>query len=166
VRTRRRTVWIRDDGSNYYPTIDVDDPEATLTVRTAPMGQAEVVPRSAWRFTGPTGFEVDGGFRAFHTYQLVYRSAFAPVGGTGLPALRDFGTHLRGEHEYVFAAGVSQYGRALRQFLFDGLNVDESGAQVFDGVFSQIASAATARWSTRTPAPATTCRRIPIPAPT
>ncbi|WP_238846239.1 alpha/beta hydrolase domain-containing protein [Nocardia terpenica] len=124
-----------------YPTADVHDPDATLTVRTTPMGPAQVVPRSAWRFTGPTSFAVDGGFRAFHWYQLVYRSAFAPVVGTGLLAVRDFGAHLRDEYEYVFASGVSQCGRALRQLLFEGLNVDEAGARVFDGVFSQIASA-------------------------
>lgn len=124
-----------------YPTADMHDPEATLRVRTSPMGPAEILPRSAWRFTSATSFEVDGGFRAFHWYELVYRSAFAPVVGTGLLALRDFGAHLRREHEYVFAAGVSQCGRALRQLLFEGLNVDETGTQVFDGVFSQVASA-------------------------
>ncbi len=124
-----------------YPTVDVHDPEATLTVRTTPLGAARTVPRSEWRFTSPTSFAIDGGFRAFHYYRLVYRSSFAPVVGTGLLALRDFGAHLRAEHEYVFASGVSQCGRALRQLLFEGLNVDESGAQVFDGVFSQIASA-------------------------
>ncbi|WP_235946676.1 alpha/beta hydrolase domain-containing protein [Nocardia terrae] len=124
-----------------YPTVDVEDLDATLTVRTSPMGARQVVARSAWRFTSPTTFEIDGGFRAFHFYELVYRSAFAPVVGTGLLALRDFGAWLRQDHEYVFATGISQCGRALRQFLYDGLNVDESGAQVFDGVFAQIASA-------------------------
>ena len=124
-----------------YPTADVDDPAATLTVRTSPMGPRLTVPRSQWRFTSPTRFEVDGGFRAFHYYELVYRSAFAPVVGTGLLALRDFGAHLRRDHGHVFATGVSQCGRLLRQLLFEGLNVDETGTQVFDGVMSQIASA-------------------------
>lgn len=36
---------------------------------------------------------------------------------------------------------MSQSGRFLRQFLFEGLNVDEDDHQVFDGVFSHIASA-------------------------
>jgi hypothetical protein len=124
-----------------YPTADVDDPGATLTVRTSPMGPEQVVPRSQWRFTGPTRFAVDGGFRRFHWYQLVYRSGFAPVVGTGLLALRDFGAHLRTGHDHVLAYGVSQSGRVLREFLHDGLNVDERGAQVYDGVFAHIASA-------------------------
>ncbi|HEY4453954.1 MAG TPA: alpha/beta hydrolase domain-containing protein [Pseudonocardiaceae bacterium] len=139
-----------------YPTADLHDPDAVLTVRTSPMGAAQVVPRSAWRFTSPTTFAVDGGFRAFHTYQLGYRSAFAPVVGTGLLAVRDFGAHLRGAHEHVFAVGVSQSGRALRQFLFDGLNVDEAGGQVFGGVFSHIASARRGEFNQRYGQPALT----------
>jgi Alpha/beta hydrolase domain len=71
----------------------------------------------------------------------VYRSTFAPVVGTGLLALRDFGAHLRSGHDHVFAFGVSQSGRVLREFLDNGLNLDERGAQVYDGVFAHIASA-------------------------
>ena len=36
---------------------------------------------------------------------------------------------------------MSQRGRLLREFLFEGLNVDEQGEQVFDGVLPEIASA-------------------------
>jgi hypothetical protein len=41
----------------------------------------------------------------------------------------------------VFASGVSQTGRVLREFLFEGLNAGEQGEQVFDGVLAEIASA-------------------------
>jgi hypothetical protein len=41
----------------------------------------------------------------------------------------------------VFAFGVSQSGRVLREFLHNGLNLDESGAPAYDGVFAHIASA-------------------------
>ena len=84
---------------------------------------------------------LDGGFQPFHWYELVYRSSFAPVVGAGLLAVRDFTSYLRVGHDAAFAYGVSQAGRFLRQFLFEGLNVDEDGAKVFDGVFSHIASA-------------------------
>ncbi|MFF3566954.1 alpha/beta hydrolase domain-containing protein [Nocardia jiangxiensis] len=144
-----------------YPTVDVHDPDAVLTVRTSPMAAPQTVPRSAWRFTGPTTFAVDGGFRAFHIYRLIYRSAFAPVAGSGLLALRDFGAHLHGEHEFVFAHGVSQCGRLLRQMLFDGLNVDESGARVFDGMFSQIASARRGEFNQRFAQPSLTTPLTP-----
>ncbi len=124
-----------------YPTANVDDPDAMLTVRTAPQGEKREVPRSAWRFPDPTRVEVDGGFRAFHWYELDYRSSTAPVVGTGLLAFRDFGAHLRESHDRVFAFGVSQSGRFLRELLHLGLNLDEQGQQVFDGVFAHIASA-------------------------
>jgi hypothetical protein len=124
-----------------YPTADVNDPDAVLTARTSPMGDKKVVPRDQWRFTDATHVALDGGFQPFHWYELVYRSAHAPVVGAGLLAVRDFVSHLRPQFEHTVAYGVSQSGRFLRQFLFDGLNVDESGRQVFDGVFSHIASA-------------------------
>jgi alpha/beta hydrolase family protein len=139
-----------------YPTADVDDPDATLTVRTTPMGPDRTVPRSRWRFTGPTRFAVDGGFRPFHWYRLTYRSTSAPVVGTGLLAMRDIGAHLRAGHAHVFAYGVSQSGRFLRQFLHEGLNLDEGGGQVFDGVFAHIASARRGEFNARFGQPALT----------
>jgi len=123
------------------PTADVADPDATLTVRTTPLGQKELIPRNEWRFSSPTRVELDGGFQPFHFYELVYRSSFAPVVGAGLLAVRDFTSHLRGGYDGAFAYGVSQSGRFLRQFLFDGLNIDEGDHKVFDGVFGHIASA-------------------------
>jgi hypothetical protein len=41
----------------------------------------------------------------------------------------------------MFAFGISQSGRFLRQFLFEGLNLDERKRRVFDGVFTHIAGA-------------------------
>src|SRR5579862_1633655 len=104
-----------------YPTVDVDDPDASLTVRTAPLGEKRPVPRERWRFVDDMHVELDGGFLAFHYYELVYRTAKAPVTGAGLLAFRDFGASLRASHERVFATGRSQSGRFLRQLLFDGL---------------------------------------------
>ncbi len=123
------------------PTADVADPDAILTVRTTPLGRKEAIPRNAWRFSSSTRVELDGGFQPFHWYELAYRSSFAPVVGAGLLAFRDFTSHLRPGFDAAFGYGVSQSGRFLRQFLFEGLNVDEDGNKVFDGVFSHIASA-------------------------
>jgi len=139
-----------------YPTADVDDPEAVLTVRSTPIGESVVIPRTDWRFTDTRHVEVDGGFEPFLWYELVYRSAYAPVAGVGLLALRDVGAHLRETHEHALAFGVSQSGRFLRQFLFDGLNVDEHGGQVFDGVFAHIASARRGEFNERYAQPSLT----------
>ncbi|PYI66575.1 hypothetical protein CVV68_13475 [Arthrobacter livingstonensis] len=124
-----------------YPAADVDDPNATLRVRVAQMGPGKLVPRSEWSFTSPTRVALRGGFRPSHWYELIYRSTHAPVAGVGLLALRDMGAHLRRDHGGVLAHGISQSGRLLREFLFQGLNVDEEGRKVFDGVFADIASA-------------------------
>jgi hypothetical protein len=124
-----------------YPASDTDQPEAALRVRSAQLGPSQLIPRSQWRFTSPTSITLDGGFQPFHWYELIYRSSFAPVAGTGLLALRDFGAQLRSDADFVFADGISQCGRLLRQFLFEGLNVDEQGRPVFDGVLAEIASA-------------------------
>lgn len=141
-----------------YPTADLDDPSAVLTVRTAPDGPETHIDRATWRFTDATHVALDGGFRPFHWYRLVYRSTRTPVVGCGLLAIRDFVSHLRAGPgvEHTFGYGVSQSGRLLRQFLWDGLNVDESGGQVFDGVFSRIASGARGEFNHRYAQPSVT----------
>jgi hypothetical protein len=147
-----------------YPTADIDDPEAALTVRTSPDAERTTIPREYWRFTDETHLTLDGGFKAFHWYELVYRTTQAPVAGAGLLAIRDIVSHLRSDGllagsagrgiDHAFAYGVSQAGRLIRQFLSDGLNVDESGMTVFDGVFSEFASAATGEFNHRYAQPA------------
>ena len=133
-----------------YRTVDVDDPYAVLTVRTSPDAECTTISRDAWRFTDETHVAVDGGFKAFHWYQLVYRTSRAPVAGCGLLAIRDVVSHLRADGiDHSFAYGVSQAGRLLRQFLSEGLNIDESGMMVFDGVFSDFASAARGEFNHR-----------------
>jgi hypothetical protein len=124
-----------------YPTAYPDDPDAFLTVRTTPLGEKQVVPRDAWRFADGARVTLQGGFQPFHWYELVYRAAIAPVVGAGLLAMRDMAAEVHRSHDHVLAFGISQSGRFLRQFLFDGLNRDESGRQVFDGVFTHIAGA-------------------------
>ena len=109
-----------------------------------------LIPRSSWRFEsgeGP-GVDLDGGFDAGWVYTLVYASNDVPVVGAGLLALRDASAALRtgdarGPLAYGFnrvhAFGASQTGRLLRHFLALGLNTDEDGARVFDGVLAHIA---------------------------
>jgi hypothetical protein len=124
-----------------YATADVTDRDATMRVRTAQLGPSEIVPRAEWSFTSPTTVRLTGGFQPSRWYEIVYRSRHAPVVGAGLLAIRDFGAYLRRDHDAVFAHGISQTGRFLREFLYEGLNVDEGGQQVFDGIFIDIASA-------------------------
>jgi hypothetical protein len=73
------------------------------------------------------------------------------VVGTGLLATRDCVAWLRhapaaenpaaGRIDFAYATGRSQCGRFLRHFLYEGLNVDEDGRQVFDGLLPHVAGA-------------------------
>lgn len=140
-----------------YPTVDVNDPEAVLTVRTSPDADPTTIARDAWRFTDEVTVALDGGFQPFHWYELVYRTTQAPVVGTGLLAVRDIVSHLRSQgYDHIFGYGVSQAARFLRQFLSEGLNLDEAGIQVFDGVFAESASAARGEFNHRFAQPSVT----------
>ncbi len=73
----------------------------------------------------------------------------------GLAAIRDAAAAfryrsdlpVRGRAAYVF--GISQTGRFLRQFLYDGFNADESDRRVFDAVWVHIAGAARGSFNER-----------------
>ena len=142
----------------HYPAADVDDPTAVLTVRDSINGPRTVIDRARWRFARVIDSGVvadaehvwlDGGFEPFRFYELVYRTNRCPVAGAGLLAIRDFVSFLRhastgdgnpcaGTIDHTIGFGVSQSGRVLRQFLFEGCNLDEPGRRVFDGVFAHI----------------------------
>jgi hypothetical protein len=134
------------------PTADLEDPAARLTVRAHAGAPAVAVPRAAWRFTDATHIGLEGGFEPGKLYELVYRAEHPPLVGLGLLAVRDTAAWLRsgsaadgnpcaGELERAYVLGVSQTGRFLRHFLYLGLNEDESGRRVFDGVMPHVAGA-------------------------
>ncbi|MGA7237341.1 MAG: alpha/beta hydrolase domain-containing protein [Bryobacteraceae bacterium] len=97
--------------------------------------------------------EMGGGFEAGMIYEFVYRGKDPVVAGTGLAAVRDFISYLKYGGEAtgwsgarpsvnrVIGFGISQSGRWLREFLYDGFNADESGRKVFDGVWADVAGA-------------------------
>ncbi len=145
---------------------DPEQPDATLTVRDAPFAPPQPLPRSAWRFCGrasEAGGEpapgrshvwLDGGFAPGRIYEVVFRGENPPLAGLGFAAVRDFVSFLRHEAQgnplaegsgalpaRAIAWGVSQSGRFLRHFLYEGFNEDEVGRTVFDGVLCDIAGA-------------------------
>lgn len=144
-----------------YPAADVDDPTAVLTVREWGDGLRTTVPRERWRFARDVDGQpepddghvwIEGGFQPGRIYEVVYRTRICPVVGTGLLAVRDAVSFVRhadaaagnpcaGRIAHAFAHGGSQSGRFLREFLYQGLNLDEAGRRVFDGVHPHVASA-------------------------
>ena len=141
-----------------HPTVDVNDPEARLTVRDHAGAPDAAVPRSAWRFTDRSHVGLTGGFEPGKIYDLVYRSADPPLVGLGFLAVRDTAAFLRwattgnpcaGTLERAYVFGVSQTGRFLRHLLALGLDEDEAGRLVFDAVFPHVAGARRGEFNTR-----------------
>ena len=138
------------------PTQDIDDPEARLLVRDHIYGEAREVPRDQWQFARDEGGSaipdaehiwLEGGFKVGQVYDLLYTPRDCPVTGAGLIAARDLASFLRyssesplgGTIDYTIAEGISQCGRFLRTFLGLGMNTDEGGTAVFDGMLVHIA---------------------------
>ncbi|HXI17692.1 MAG TPA: alpha/beta hydrolase domain-containing protein [Chloroflexota bacterium] len=93
-----------------------------------------------------------GGFQPGRIYELRYRTRVCPVAGAGLIAVRDCVSFLRsasveqgnpvaGLIDHTYGYGQSQCGRFLRDFLLEGMNLDEAGRQVFDGLIPHVAGA-------------------------
>lgn len=76
-------------------------------------------------------------------YDLTYEATRPTVDGIGFAATRDLVSHLRAEPgiRRTLAIGVSLSGRFLRHFLDLGMNRDEAGHRVFDGVLPHISGA-------------------------
>ena len=97
--------------------------------------------------------EMPGGFETGMLYEFVYQGKDPVVAGAGLAAVRDFisflknggeaagWTGVRPNAKLAIGFGISQSGRWLREFLYDGFNADESGRKVFDGVWADVAGA-------------------------
>jgi hypothetical protein len=152
-----------------FPTVDLDDPDAVLTVREWQGGGRTTIPRDRWRFArAQDGAPVadaeyvwlEGGFQPGFFYEVIYRTNNCPVSGCGLLAMRDFSSFLRfaseqagnpcaGRLDRAYSYGVSQSGRFLRLFLSLGLNLDEDGRQVFDGLIPQVAGARRGQFNQR-----------------
>ncbi|WP_428267286.1 alpha/beta hydrolase domain-containing protein [Haliangium sp.] len=131
-----------------YPVADPADPRNQLTRRRGREAAREPVPRSDWRFA-PDGAHIQapGGFAPGYIYELVYVSQDPRVVGLGLAAVRDMMSHAKYDPKSPFPVrlgvgfGVSQTGRFLRHFLYQGFNVDEQGRKVFDGLLIHTAGA-------------------------
>ncbi|MBM4186615.1 MAG: hypothetical protein FJ206_04810 [Gemmatimonadetes bacterium] len=157
VQRPTASLSLAHGGAIAYPTIDLDDPTAVLTVREGRYDSTRVVPRSEWRFgrvgeegqvgPDPRWISRNGGFEPGSIYQLVYRARDPKVAGVGLAAIRDAMSHAKYRPNSPFAAryavafGISQTGRLLRHFLYQGFNTDERGRQVFDGMLIHVAGA-------------------------
>lgn len=155
-----------------YPSVSLDNKTSTLTMRPKRSEPAIEVPHNAWAFArwedgrvvpDPTSVYVKAGFQPGWLYELVYTAKDPRVSGLGLAGLRDCVSFFRGakkdrrgtanplagvvEHTYVF--GISQSGRLIHHFLFDGFNTDEQDRMVFDGALIHVAGAGKGLFNSR-----------------
>jgi hypothetical protein len=130
-----------------YAVVDPQHPDNVLTERDGRLGARRVVPRDQWRFVDDTRIARAGGFEAGKIYELVYRARDPVVVGIGLAAVRDMMSYAKYDASSPFPVrlglglGISQTGRFLRHFVYQGFNTDEARRPVFDGLFVHTAGA-------------------------
>ncbi len=144
VASRSTTRMPLADRNQILP-IAVAKPIA-LYERAAADVPARQIAADRWHLAADgTAVEMPSGFEAGSFYEFVYEGKDPVVAGTGLAGIRDFISYLKhDEHREVKRAigfGISQSGRFLREFLYDGFNGDEQGRVVFDGVWADVAGA-------------------------
>lgn len=141
-----------------FPSVSLDNAAASLTMRAHRGSEGVQVPRPEWAFgrwehgrlvPDAAQVYVREGFRPGWLYDLVYTARDPRVSGLGLTALRDcvaFFRHsegaqnpLAGAVEKACVFGISQSGRVIHHFLYEGLNADEHGRTVFDGALIHVA---------------------------
>jgi hypothetical protein len=150
LNERSNTAPVADRNHLAYGPLDPNDASYTMTVRDEITARGALIPRSKWRFVDEGTVALDGGFEPGRIYDVVYRSRDPKVVGVGLAGTRDLIAFFKDDSapgnpmpgiRYAVGWGVSQSGRFLRHFLYQGFNADERGHRVFDGVFDQVGGA-------------------------
>jgi hypothetical protein len=143
-------------GGTEYPVAKPEDPRNVLTVRDSRDAKRSLIPRSQWQFADLVDGKVvpsdrhirlSGGFKAGEIYEYVYVVTDPVVAGLGFAAIRDFASYAKYvpsaplHAARVYGEGISQNGRFLRDFLYEGFNADEEGRAALDGVLAHVAGA-------------------------
>ncbi|MES2152271.1 MAG: alpha/beta hydrolase domain-containing protein [Pseudomonadota bacterium] len=141
-----------------YPAASLDQASAQLTVRADAGAVASALPASAWRFKGAREIELTraSGVDAGAIYRFDYAARDPKPMGLGMAALRDVASFLKSgapdaagqpnpladiRPSVALAVGVSQSGRFLREWIWQGFNADPAGGKVFDGAMVLLAGA-------------------------
>ena len=151
-----------------YPAATLDAARAELSVHARPGAPSTVLPKDAWRYKGPSEIEVQrpAGFDAGAIYQFRYEARDPQPFGLGMAAVRDVVVFLKNAQpdasglahpladirtRVSVALGISQSGRFLRDFIWQGFNAAPAGGKVFDGALPTISGSrktfTNARWA-------------------
>lgn len=124
--------------------IAVEKPLA-LYVLDAADAPAHPIAASEWKISAQETVEMAAGFQPGKLYEFVYQGKNPVIAGTGLAAIRDWVSSTKyaegASIRRAIGFGISQSGRLLREFLYDGFNADENARKVFDGVWADVAGA-------------------------
>lgn len=173
--------FLSDRSHRPYPSNNVDDPTAVLTIQDHEDGPEEIIPRAQWSFARVVDGQVlpdashvymATGFIPGKIYQVIYSTTGAPIVGLGLAATRDLGSFLRyasakdgnpcaSDIEHAYSFGASQSGRFLRDLLYLGLNQDEEDRMVFDGLIPHVAGGKHGEFNHRFAQPSSQASRSP-----
>jgi len=143
-------------GGAEYPVAAPQDPRNVLTVRESRMAKRIAIPRSEWQFAHTQDgklkpsdryIHLNGGFQPGKIYEYIYVVKDPVVSGLGFAAIRDFASYAKHASDTLLSAarvygqGISQNGRFLRDFLYQGFNADEEGRMALDGLLAHVAGA-------------------------
>ena len=140
-----------------YPAASLEPRGGMLSVRATQDAERQRPDDLQWRYVGDREIEIDrpAGFDGGAIYEFIYEAKDPIVLGIGFAAMRDAISFLRYEsadrdgnpnplaaHGLPTSAvslGISQSGRMLRDFLYQGFNEDVAGRIVFDGMHPNVA---------------------------
>ena len=141
-----------------YPAASQAERGGMLSVRATQDARRERPDDLRWRYLGDREIEIDrpAGFDGGAIYEFIYEARDPIVLGIGFAAMRDAISFLRYETadaagnanplatagdlaQTALSLGISQSGRMLRDFLYQGFNEDVAGRIVFDGMHPNIA---------------------------
>jgi hypothetical protein len=158
----------RREGHGSHPLTEKGEAEGVLTWRLRETDERVLIPREQWKLErlgvpkaeqGVPGtlphqrVRVAGGFRPGYIYELIAEAEGPIVQGLGFAATRDLLSFLRNDSgknnplavdgkpaiKRVHGFGVSQSGRFLREFVYQGFNADVQNRKVFDGLIPHVA---------------------------
>lgn len=150
---RVTTISLGDRSQIAYPVADQNAPENRMFVRDSVAGERRLIARDKWTFADDRHVKLDGGFDPGKIYEVIYKAKDPVLVGLGPTAVRDIASFLKyggaktalsdqqKTTKRALAFGVSQSGRFLRSFMYDGFNQDEKNRRVFDGVWAHVAGA-------------------------
>ena len=136
-----------------YPAATLDKSQASLTVRVRYDDPPVTIPATGWEYVNNRTIRLLPAGTAFtqgRLYEFTYPARDPIVAGLGFAATRDLAAFLRhaeeddfgqpnmlaGDVRAIYAFGISQPARYLRDFVHLGFNDDEAGQRVFEGILN------------------------------